>query len=312
MTFTVGAPAAPTLVGPSGGAVAGRPAYGWNAVTGAVDYYLWVNGPAGTAVVQQWFTAAAACTGAACTATPAVDLSAGTHQFWVQARNAIGAGPWSAAMSFTVGSGAGTPTPTPAAPPGVASLTGPSGTVAATTPTYSWTAVTGAADYYLWVNGPSGGPVVQTWLAGSAVCSGSACAVTPATRLANGTHTFWIQARNAAGNGPWSSAMTFTVSVAAPAPPPAPILQGPTGSVTTPTPAYRWNPSAGATGYYLWVNNGAGAVALQMRYGSAICATTCSVTPAAPLASGAYTFWVQASNDVGNGPWSAAMSFTVP
>jgi glucose/arabinose dehydrogenase len=331
MMFTVGAPAAPTLVSPNGSGVATRPTYSWNTVASATDYQIWVNGPAGTPVVQQWLGGLTDCAGATCTATPAVDLGPGAHQFWIQARNSFGAGPWSAAMSFTVSSGGTatptptptvpgatpTPTPTPTAPPsgrpGAATLVAPTGTVTNARPAYTWNAATGAADYLLWVDGPSGMTVIQTWHAASAVCSGATCTVTPTTSLMNGGHTWWIQTRNAAGAGPWSAGMMFTVSASAtptPATPPAPVLVGPTGTVTTATPTYTWNPAAGAAGYFLWVSNAAGTAVVQIRYDSSVCATTCSVTPSVSLMSGAHTFWVQASNASGNGPWSSGMSFT--
>jgi hypothetical protein len=36
--------------------------------------------------------------------------------------------------------------------------------------------------------------------------------VTPSTTLAGGAYTWWVETYNAAGNGPWSSGMPFTVS----------------------------------------------------------------------------------------------------
>ena len=122
----------------------------------------------------------------------------------MQARNSVGAGPWSAARTFTVTTdGTTSPPPAPA-------LQSPAGIVTATRPTYSWTAATTATDYYLWVNGPLG-PVVQQWYAAAAVCSASACAAAPATTLASGAHTWWVQARNGLGTGLWSAGRNFTV-----------------------------------------------------------------------------------------------------
>jgi hypothetical protein len=106
-------------------------------------------------------------------------------------------------MDFTVTSSA--------TPPGTTILLGPSGTVSTTLPTYQWSAVTGADEYYLWVRGPSMTPVVQQWLNAAALCSGGVCSVTPSTALATGSHRWWVQARNATGTGPWSAHMDFTV-----------------------------------------------------------------------------------------------------
>jgi hypothetical protein len=77
------------------------PSYLWNAVSNATDYYLWVDGPSGN-VIKQWTSAASVCSGASCSFTPNVALAAGSHQFWVQARNAAGDGPWSGSLSFQV------------------------------------------------------------------------------------------------------------------------------------------------------------------------------------------------------------------
>ncbi|HTO13446.1 MAG TPA: S8 family serine peptidase, partial [Candidatus Binatia bacterium] len=45
------------------------------------------------------------------------------------------------------------------APPGAATLVAPSGSIATTTPTYTWNAVTGATQYLLWVDDASGGRI---------------------------------------------------------------------------------------------------------------------------------------------------------
>jgi hypothetical protein len=106
-----------------------------------------------------------------------------------------------------------------AAQPGTPVLISPSGNVPSTLPTYSWNAVPTAVDYFLWVNNvASGAPVVQQWVSGASACSGAACQVTPSTSLALGDHRWWIQARNAAGYGPWSVNMDFTVTPLPPGP----------------------------------------------------------------------------------------------
>lgn len=153
-------PAAPTLASPTGAGVAPTPIFTWSAVAGADDYYLWVNNAAGTPVVQQYFSQAGACVLDTCTVSPTTTLSAGFHTWWVQARNSAGAGPWSAALSFTVG-----------ALPAAVTLVSPSGSGISTTPTFAWSALEGATQYYLWVNGPAGTPVIQSWQDAGDVCS---------------------------------------------------------------------------------------------------------------------------------------------
>jgi hypothetical protein len=104
--------------------------------------------------------------------------------------------------------------------PGTPVLISPSGPITVTTPTYRWNAVPSANDYFLWVNNTTDPnntvTVIQQWQL-SLACPGGVCSVTPSTALSvGGRYTWWIQARNAFGNGPWSPGMNFTVN-----PPPA-------------------------------------------------------------------------------------------
>lgn len=55
-------PLAPGLGAPEGTASNATPTYSWNAVSTALEYQLWVNGPLGN-VIQQWYTAASVCSG---------------------------------------------------------------------------------------------------------------------------------------------------------------------------------------------------------------------------------------------------------
>jgi serine/threonine-protein kinase len=254
--------------------------------------------------LRQWHAAAAICGGVTCSFQPSAPLGEGAHVFWVQAKNALGVGPWSAAMRFTVTSFAG--------PPPSASLVSPAGAGTLTQPTYVWNAVSTSTDYYLWVDGPSGN-VLKQWYPSSALCNLTTCSVTPAQTLAAGAHTWWIQTKNTVGVGPWSAAKTFTVVTGgAASPPPAPALQSPSGIITATRPSYNWTAATTATDYYLWVNGPLGPILQQWYFASAVCSgSTCAVAPATTLASGAHTWWVQAKNGAGTGPWSASRSFTV-
>jgi subtilisin len=210
-----------------------------------------------------------------------------------------------------------TPTPTPVPTPARPTLLSPNGTVTIANPTYTWNAVAGAVDYQIWV-GDAQTAVINTWHAGSAVCSGATCSITPATSLANGGYTWWILARNAWGNGPWSAGMAFTVSASTPTPTPAtggpptkPTLVSPNGTAGTTTPTYTWNAVSNATDYQLWVGDASIPVINTSHAASAVCSgTTCSVTPSTALANGGSAFWIQARNGAG-AVWSDAMSFTV-
>ncbi len=207
MTFSLAVPGKATLSDPSGTSSTNQPTYTWSAVPGSTWYYLWVNGPSGN-VIQQWYTAAqAGCASGTgtCSVTPAITLDAGSHTWWIQTWNDIGTGPWSNAMTFTA------PQPIP---PTAATLIGPSGAAGTKSPIYSWNAVSNSTWYYLWVNGPSGTPVIKQWYtaeqAGCPAGTGT-CSVTPSGTLTSGAHRWWIQTFGSAGNGPWSNAMDFSV-----------------------------------------------------------------------------------------------------
>jgi hypothetical protein len=121
----------------------------------------------------------------------------------VQTWNSAGYGPWSSGLGFTV--------PALGVPPAVSGLLAPTGTIGTSTPTYTWTAVPTATWYYLWVN-DSTGTRLQQWYPASALgCASGTCRSTPATPLAPGAATWWVQSWNPAGYGNWSGGQGFTV-----------------------------------------------------------------------------------------------------
>ncbi len=203
LSFSVeaGVPAAATLVSPSGSAT-GNPSYTWNPVTGATWYYLWVNDSTGTNI-RKWYTAAAAGCGAAevsCSVTGPGAVN-GNVTWWIQTWNSSGTGPWSSSLTFTVSGGV----------PGQPALIGPAGAGSGSTPTYSWSEVTGATWYQLWVNDATGTPVQQWYQVGSASisCNSGTCSVAPDTGVV-GNATWWVRGWNSFGNGAWSVSMSFS------------------------------------------------------------------------------------------------------
>src|SRR5688500_18326096 len=104
-----GLPAAATLTSPPGTAGA-NPTYTRNGVTGATYYYLWVaDASPGTPLLQQWFTAGAACGATTCSVAQRQALTVGkTYHWWAQTWKPTGYGPPSTNATFTVsGSTAG-------------------------------------------------------------------------------------------------------------------------------------------------------------------------------------------------------------
>ncbi|HET9590096.1 MAG TPA: hypothetical protein VFO91_15025, partial [Anaerolineales bacterium] len=76
--------------------------------------------------------------------------------------------------------------------------------------------VNGATWYQLWVstvnNNGSLTTVHAKWHEASQVCSGATCSFTPDVTLTSGNYRWWVRTWNAAGYGPWSSAMNFSVA----------------------------------------------------------------------------------------------------
>jgi hypothetical protein len=104
---------------------------------------------------------------------------------------------------------------------------------------------------------------------------------------------------------------TFIVGESAPG---AATLVSPNGSIGNSNPTYTWNQVLNASYYFLWVNGPSGNI-FQQWYTSAQAncnGSTCSVAGATPgLGGGSHTWWIQTWNDLGYGPWSSGMSFTV-
>jgi hypothetical protein len=207
--------------------------------------------------------AAAACTSPFTTAS----LADGAHTFTVTATDAAG-NTASASRSFTVD----------ATPPTVAITSGPNGLTNIATPTFTFTT--------------GGNPTtVQCQLDGGAA---AACAspFTAAT-LADGTHTFTVQAIDAAGNSA-SASRSFTVDAT---PPTVAITGGPTGLTNDPTPTFTFTTGGSPTSVQCALDGGAAA------------ACTSPFTTAS-LPDGAHTFTVTATDAAGNTA-SASRSFTV-
>jgi len=207
-----GHPGEVTLIAPSGAISSNQPSYAWNADVAASWYYLWVskvnNDGSLTTVHTKWYDASLVCSGATCSITPSgITLSAGNYGWWIQTWNDGGYGLWSSAMNFSL---------PVIPPPGVATLVSPNGSIADTTPDYTWNKVNDSTWYYLWisrVNGDGSLTTIHTkWYDASLVCSGAPCTITPAgVTLTSGNYRWWIQTWNDGGYGLWSSRMDFSL-----------------------------------------------------------------------------------------------------
>jgi hypothetical protein len=191
-----------------------------------------------------------------------------------------------------------------AVPPAAPVPISPTGATTNPNPNYTWNVASGATSYFVQV-GDGVSITVQGLFTTAQVCSGSTCAVNLAHNLSAGVNYWWaVQAKNSSG-GTWSASLNFTVQA-----PPAPALLAPSGATSNPTPTYIWNPSSGATQYFVQVSNGSTFVFQGLYDTATVCSSTCAVAQSPALAIGSYTWAVQAKN-VAGGTWSVTAAFSV-
>ena len=282
-SFTVLAPPGPGLVSPRGDLSITTPTFGWTASVGATRYWLAVWNDAGAVAYQGPFDASV-CAGSSCTAAPGKVFTAGAYSWNVQAQSPAGK-TWGGGASFSL--------VTPPPP----SLVAPNGS-ASPTPTFQWNAVPGATSYQLAVDTDAGTNAINATVAAASVCSGTTCSYAPGTLLYIGSSYTWVvRSINAVGEGHWSGRLGFTVAG-------PPTLVSPNGSIAEPNPTYTWRPVAGATQYFLALDemvDGAWTRAKQVLADAAsVCsASTCATTTAKTLVPGEYRWSVQAKSGPG-------------
>jgi len=294
-------PGVATLKSPSGAITTDSPDFVWDKVEDSTWYYLWVSNKSG-AFHAKWYTASEADNGDDCLINPGLDLAAGEYQWWVQTYNEAGKGDWSNGKTFVVQNDS-------VSPPVAAVLSSPSGAISETNPIFKWNKVEGSTWYYLWVS--KGGEVaLKKWYTASSVDGGDHCEIQPDLNLDSGDYQWWIQTYNDAGTGAWSSGMPFSIELeTAPA---TATLISPSGSSTQKSPVFEWEKVDGATWYYLWVNNGSGAVFKKWFTASEVDnGDKCQIQPDLDLAGGTYHWWIQTYNDTGYGGWSEGMQFSI-
>jgi hypothetical protein len=223
----------------------------------------------------------------------------------VRAQNTGGTSNWSSVGIFNVGGGS--------PPAGVATLIAPIDTAASTTPTYEWTAVSGAREYLLWVNDSSGKRLERVYTTEQAGCADGTCAITPDKAIAPGVVTWWVRPQNESGTGSWSEGASFafcgtTALTQVPRP-------GTPNTVAPTLPTYSWVGVPGATDYELWVDDPSQKAVLRQWFSTAASGChdfnlNCSIKPNKVLAPGACKWWVRARNSMGETAWSQGRRFT--
>jgi hypothetical protein len=228
---------------------------------------------------------------------PAVPLGAGTTAITVTARDAANN---TASATLIV-------TYTP--PPGLATLIGPSGVLAETTPSFTWNAVSDATHYELWVNDAGQTSRINTtYTAAAAGCGGGTgtCTVSPGVVLAPGAWIWWVRTSNGGGVGPSSAPLAFTV----PAPP---DTVAPTIAITAPTALGIYRASSATLVMSGTAGDDVGVTQVSWttdRGGSGVATGTTAWTIAAvPLGAGTTVVTVTA-RDAANHTANAALTVT--
>ncbi len=185
---------APTPMGPSGTINNPKPTFSWSAVAGATTYTLYVLKVSDESVVLRQTEIAGT------SFTPGSPLPSNIDlRLKVKGESSCGPGPYSPSVVFRIGQGPCPPTEAP-------TLIGPSGTISTATPTFSWTAVSGASSYTLYVLKVSDESVVlrQTEIVGTSF--------TPKSPLtANIDLRCKVKGESSCGPGPYSPSVNFRI-----------------------------------------------------------------------------------------------------
>ncbi len=275
-TLDTSAPAAPVIgSGPTGDSQDAMPAYGFTAEIGAsTDCRLDRDGSA----VSDW---------APCSSPAAYNLTSqpdGAYTFRVRATDAAqNTGP-EATRSYTLDR---------AAPPAPALTADPGADTNDATPTWAFTAETGASTSCRLERGAT---VISDW---------SAC-TSPRTHdlsaQSDGDYTFRVRATDAAGNVGAETAHTTSLDRVAPAAPT--ITGGPAAATADPTPAFEFT-----------AETGAGTACRLERGGTVVSDWSACASPRTydltTQSDGAYTFRVRATDDAQNTGPEATRSFTL-
>ena len=255
-----------------------RPAISWNPLLGAVKYDIWISDQlAGISpyIRNQNITETSF--------TPGSDMPLGLYRAWVRGISADGVGAsWSLMSEFYVAT----------AP----SITSGANSTFDRTPTFEWTAVTGAEKYEVFVRNLTTGnldyypkTITDTnW--------------TPPANLSDGPYRWWAMAVGAYNvRGLWTAPNDIHVGG-------RPKVLTPVGTLNDSTPTFSWQAVDGAVRYELWVTNVNSNV--RVIYETAL--TGLSFTPSSPFAQGGYRVWVRAVSDTGEfSPWSVTVDFNV-
>jgi len=197
---------------------------------------------------------------------------------------------------FTVARYNGGDPSTPTVPPATTPIS-PTGTITDRQSTFSWTPVSSATWYQLWLN-RDGQKYMSRWQQGTSW--------TPTVPLSAGDYNWAVQTWNSVGYGPWSTTANFSIARQLPG---ATSTTAPTGQqpIGQYRPQYSWTTATRASWYHLWVNR-TGYGTYSTRW---VQAPTTTWTATTDYDEGSYRWWVAAWNVDGYGPWSSGTDFSI-
>lgn len=298
--FTKDVGAGPGLISPIGGAVTTdrTPVFEWQALEGATHYELWVNNATQRIARVIHDTNVPHVDGqATITYTdPSVVLRNSVYRWWVRAFNEDGeSGGWSAGETFFI--------PSPV-------LTSPSGVVATTQPTFTWTGVEEYVRYELWVNNLTTGVSRVIY---EPNLPGDVLSFTSELPLENGSFRAWIRAFDIVGNASqWSNPVDFTIDAnVSDAPRAIDTFAGADNS-----PTFIWEGLSTAVSYEIIVKSlldtGQPTVLNEIVSGTPFGANQLSHSTTTNLQPGQYRWWIRGLNTDGTpGPWSQPLDFFI-
>jgi len=172
-------------------------------------------------------------------------------------------------------------------------ITAPGVATSSQKPVISWTTVSGADQYEIWVTkDPSSSPYHQATVFRTSY--------TPTVDFGIGTFNLWVRAKNGLSFGLWTRKSTFVINTAA-------LLHQIARSQPTLRPTIRWDALPGAVKYDVWINDVSRGISQYIR--NANVAGT-AFAPASDLPLGLYRAWVRGiASDGTTGAWSGAVDF---
>jgi hypothetical protein len=251
-----------------------RPVFTWTSVSNAATYEIWLNNiTTGESSVLN--TANIATT----TYAPVVDLPIGTYGVWVRGFTSGGlAGAWSPMAAWKL-----RPTTT---------VQGSGRTEASSNFTISWTPLSGASAYDVWIDRQTSS--TSQYLRDSDVSTNSL----EVSGFDIGRYKVWVRARNSAGDYTgWSPAAIIDVNY-------APTTISVTAASLSATATLNWSPVAGAVLYDVWINNLTTGTSAAIR-NTSVSGTSLELTTASPAS---YRAWVRA-RDLNGGSYVWSNSF---